>query len=377
MSWRVTAERRGTVAVAMSGGVDSSLTALLLAEQGYEVVGLTMLLHDEEERGDASAVLSHRCCGTADSAVRAREAALKAGGRHFTIDARAEFEKHVLDDFEREYSLGRTPNPCIRCNTYLKWGFLFEQARERGIEFFATGHHARIARGEKNGFLLKTATDPDKDQSYALWGIPRRLLGQTLLPIGEMPKSQVRALAARHGLAAAYVPDSQEICFIPSDNYRDYLEKRLSEIGSLSLERAMMPGDVVDAGGNVLGRHRGVAHFTVGQRHGLGVAAGYPLFVTRLDPSTGTVVVDEERGLWRSEFSAGGANWVSIDPPDEPFRARVRIRYSSTAAPALVSPGGRDYFTVTFDEPQRAITPGQSAVIYRNEIVLGGGIILE
>ena len=370
-------EARGTVAVAMSGGVDSSLTALLLAERGHEVIGLTMLLHDEDGMEDTDAVQLHRCCGGADDAARAREAALKAGGRHYVIDARAEFEKAVLRDFEREYCAGRTPNPCVRCNTYLKWGFLLEHARARGADYFATGHHARIARDEKGAFILKTAVDPHKDQGYALWGIPQQLLEHTLLPIGEIPKSRVRELAARYGLAAAYVPDSQDICFIPSDDYRDFLLKRLDEQGSKDLAQAMAPGDIVDVGGVVLGRHGGVARYTMGQRRGLGIAAGRPLYVTRLDPATRTVMVDEEDGLWGSELCVGETNWVSIDPPAEPFRAQVRIRYNSAAAPALVIPTDPGSFRVVFDEPQRAITPGQSVVVYHDEIVLGGGIILR
>ena len=370
-------DREGTVAVAMSGGVDSSLTAMLLADRGYDVIGFTMLLHDEGEREDLPAVLSNRCCGSADSAARARDAAIRAGGRHHVVDARRKFEEYVLEDFEQEYALGRTPNPCIRCNTYLKWGFLVEQADRRGIEYIATGHHARVHEDAERGFVLRRAADPGKDQSYALWGVPRKLLERTLLPIGEFRKSEVRALAARHGLAAADMPDSQEICFIPSDDYRDYLKGRLGEHGSHDLKVAMTPGDIVDADGSVLGRHEGVACFTIGQRHGMGIASGHPLFVTRLDPGTGTVVVGKEKDLLRNKFAAGGANWVSIDPPRESFRAGVRIRYSSEAAPALVEPGERGTFTVTFDEPQRAITPGQSAVVYRDEIVLGGGIIIE
>ncbi len=361
----------------MSGGVDSSLTALLLADQGYKVVGFTMILHREGEWDDTASVFAQRCCGSTDSIGRAREAAYRAGGEHYAVDARSEFERYVLMDFEQEYSLGRTPNPCIRCNTFMKWGFLVEQARRRDIEYIATGHHARITV-EKNGeFTLRSAVDSGKDQSYALWGVPRNLLKHTLLPIGEMQKNEVRAIARRYGLAAADMPDSQEICFITSGSYREYLEQRQADSDSPKLALALTPGDIMDRDGKVVGRHDGIARFTIGQRHGLGIAAGHPLFVTSLDPATSTVTVGEEDDLWSRELSAGQANWVSIDPPTGPFRGEVRIRYNSRAAPALVSPKNRTGFEVEFDELQRAITPGQSAVVYRDEIVLGGGVILE
>jgi tRNA-specific 2-thiouridylase len=361
----------------MSGGVDSSLTALLLADEGYRVVGFTMILHREGEWDDSVSLLAQRCCGSSDSISRARDAASRAGGEHCSIDARAEFERYVLNDFEREYSLGHTPNPCIRCNTFMKWGFLVEQARQRDIEYIATGHHARITEEGKGDFTLRRAVDSGKDQSYALWGIPRDLLKSTLLPIGEMQKREVRALARRHRLASADMPDSQEICFIPSDNYREYLERRQAESGSVQLTQALTPGDIVNMEGKVVGQHKGVARFTIGQRHGLGISAGRPLFVIHLDPANSTVTVGEEENLWRDGLSAAGTNWVSIDPPAEPFRAEIRIRYNSRPAPALVIPQNQDGFRVEFDEPQKAITPGQSAVIYRDEIVLGGGVILE
>lgn len=361
----------------MSGGVDSSLTALLLADQGYQVVGFTMILHREGEWDDTASVYAQKCCGSTDSIGRAREAAYLAGGEHYAVEARSEFEKYVLMNFEQEYSLGRTPNPCIRCNTFMKWGFLVEQAHNRDIDYIATGHHARITV-EKNGeFTLRTAVDSGKDQSYALWGVLRDQLKHTLLPIGEKQKNEVRALARRHGLAAADIPDSQEICFITSGNYREYLEQRQADSDSPQLVLALTPGDIVDREGKVVGGHGGVARFTIGQRHGLGISAGYPLFVTRIDPVTSTITIGEEDDLLGKRLSAGQANWVSIEPPEEPFRGEVRIRYNGRAAPALVSPKNQTGFEVEFDEPQRAITPGQSAVIYRDEIVLGGGVILE
>lgn len=369
----------GTVAVAMSGGVDSSLTALLLAEMGYKVIGFTLRLHDEGDGVNASEGQRDRRCCAVDGAVRARQAALQAGGRHYVIDARRAFEKAVLEDFQREYARGRTPNPCVRCNTHLKWGFLIEHARRLGAEWFATGHHARIDRSDPARPRLRCAVDPDKDQGYALWGIGRHHLKDTLLPVGEMRKTEVRQRAAAWGLASAGVPDSQEICFVPSDDYRDFLQKRLdaADGGDPELARALQPGSIVDGTGAVLGTHAGVARYTIGQRRGLGVAAGHPLFVEHLDPVRRLVVVGDGGGLLQQRLTAEGANWVSTDPPQEPFRAGVRIRYNGETAPALVTPEGPFAFRVAFDEPQRAVTAGQSAVVYDGDVVLGGGVIQE
>ncbi len=366
---------RGKVAVAMSGGVDSSLAALLLAEEGWEVIGFTLHLHDEGDRQSGDEVESRRCCGSSDMIARARQATLKAGGRHHVIDARREFEALVIRDFEREYAAGRTPNPCVRCNTWLKWGFLLEQSREFGADHFATGHHARILVDAGGDPALARAVDPLKDQSYALWGIPRARLSKTLLPIGEMTKGEVRDLAARHGLKAADVPDSQEICFVIGDDYREFLQQRLAGGQDAELARAFEPGDIVDADGEVLGRHAGIARYTVGQRHGLGIAAGRPLYVERLDREERRVVLGDGSGLLSGELQAKQANWVSVDAPRDSFPAGVMIRYGSEAAPALVYPEGEEGFRVVFEKPQRAVVPGQSAVLYGDEIVLGGGVI--
>lgn len=367
------------MAVAMSGGVDSSLTALLLAEQGYEVLGFTLLLHDERDGISAGGVGRERRCCAATGAARARQAALRAGGRHRLLDAREAFRSSVVEDFKRQYALGRTPNPCVRCNTYVKWGLLIQHARRLGADWFATGHHARVVR-EGGRVRLERAADPQKDQAYALWGIAPQYLERTLLPVGEMDKERVRELARRHGLAAAGVPDSQEICFIPSDDYGRFLREQVEReraAGSpdRELERALRPGEIVDEQGQVVGRHDGTALYTVGQRRGLGVAAGRRVYVHGTDPRSGTVRIGPEEGLMASELTASGANWVSIDTPEVPFRARVQVRYNGTPAPARIEPGGEDTFRVLFDEPQRALTPGQSAVLFDGEVVLGGGVI--
>jgi tRNA-specific 2-thiouridylase len=361
----------------MSGGVDSSLAALLLAEKGYEVIGFTLRLHDEGDGVNATPGQQPRRCCAVDGAERARQAALKAGGRHYVIDARREFERAVIDNFEREYARGRTPNPCIRCNTHLKWDFLINHARTLGATWFATGHHARVATGSDDLPVLKTAVDAGKDQGYALYGIPRRHLMWTLLPIGELPKSTVRELALAHGLAAAGMPDSQEICFVPDDDYRGFLQRRLigRQDEKSDLARALTPGQIVDASGAVLGRHNGIASYTVGQRRGLRISAGYPLYVEGLDPETRTVTVGDGSGLQHGELYAEEANWVSIEKPVDPFDAEAAIRYNGPRVAAMVFPEGTDAFRVTFNDPPRAITPGQSVVLFDGEIVLGGGVI--
>jgi len=312
-----------------------------------------------------------------EGAERAREAARRAGGEHRLLDVRGVFEKAVLADFEREYARGRTPNPCVRCNTHLKWGFLIAHARQWGAEWFATGHHARIDRGGAEGVCLRRGLDQEKDQTYALWGIPYAHLARTLLPIGELTKTEVRRRAEQYGLAAAAVPDSQEICFVPGDDYRAFLERRLRDdpSGRDDLARALTPGPIVDTEGRQLGLHGGTAHFTIGQRRGLAVAAGRRLYVEEIEAETRTVRVGGEEGLLRDRLRAEEANWLLPEPPSVPFEAQVCIRYNSRAVPARIEPLDRTRFAVSLREPQRAVTPGQSVVVYQQERVLGGGVI--
>jgi tRNA-specific 2-thiouridylase len=352
----------------MSGGVDSGVAAHLLAGAGYEVVGITLHLRDEADgRGSGAEVES------------ARQAVETVGGTHHLIDARQEFGDLVIREFAAEYAAGRTPNPCVRCNERLKWAILTRQARLHEADCVATGHYARVSTGGDRP-VLRTGIDPARDQSYVLWRIGSRALASTLLPLGELTKAEVRSEARRLGLAAAGRDESQDICFIPRGDYGSFLEGLVDEtedpeLGA-ALSRALEPGPIVDGSGEVLGTHRGVARYTIGQRHGLRVAAGHPLYVTAIDPSDRTIVVGPEADLERNELRAASACWLSIEPPSEPFPALVRVRYRGPLIPARVTPSSGEAFTLSFDSPQRAAAPGQSAVLYDGEIVLGGGIII-
>ncbi len=362
-------EDPGRVVVAMSGGVDSSLAALLLAEAGWEVTGVTLQLRDgADERGSGDGVAS------------ARQAVEAAGGTHRLVDARSEFTDLVIRDFAAEYASGRTPNPCVRCNERLKWVILQREARAIGADRIATGHYARIGRGAQ-GPVLQTARDRARDQSYVLWRLGRPALVSTLFPLGGMTKKEVVDTARRFGLAAAGHKESQDICFVDCEGYDAFLDRIGPELEdsrlASDLRRALEPGEIVDHRGEVLGTHRGIARYTIGQRHGLGLAAGRPLYVTAIDRATGRLVVGEAAALERTDLRAGEANWISIPPPSEPFEAEVRIRYRGPRIRALILPGNGADFTARFATRQRAVTPGQSAVLYDGEIVLGGGIITD
>jgi len=357
----------GRVVVAMSGGVDSGLAALLLAEAGYEVIGITLQLY---ETADGR--------GSGAEAASAREAVEAAGGTHHLIDARQRFRELVISGFASEYAAGRTPNPCVRCNEQIKWAILEQAARTHRAAYMATGHYARTGTGA-DGPVLMTARDTGKDQSYVLWRIGRPALAATLFPLGEMTKEEVRARSRRHGLTAAGRDESQDICFIPAGDYGTFLDGLAAEIDdadtAAALRSALTPGEIVDLEGGILGTHRGIARYTIGQRHGLGIAAGHPLYVIALDPAARRVVVGEESVLKQRSLLASGAVWTSIEPPAEPFRAEARVRYRGARTPAFITPGAGDSFTVRFEREQRAAAPGQSVVLYDGEIVLGGGII--
>jgi tRNA-specific 2-thiouridylase len=364
---------RGKVVVAMSGGVDSSVAACLLHEQGYDVIGLFMCMgrHDEggpagESVADEDAIRSGRhlgCCTPID-AGDARGVALKLGVPFFSLDFKRRFDE-IVEYFAAEYARGRTPNPCILCNQNLKFGRLAEYGQSVGADFVATGHYARIDR-QGDRYRLRRAADTTKDQSYVLFGIGRDMLPRTLFPIGELTKDEVRAHARRLGLQVSEKSESQDICFAPDRDYARIVRRLHPE--------AFCEGPIVDAQGNQIGRHQGIAHFTIGQRRGLNVAMGKPIYVTRIDAARNTIVTGTPADLASDRLEASNVQWLA-DVPTSPFRAHVQIRYTHKAAPALVEPIGSDRARVRFDEAQTAITPGQAAVFYADDVVVGGGWI--
>lgn len=355
--------RRDRVLVAMSGGVDSAVSAALLVEAGYEVIGVTMRLgsHDVVEPD----VEKPSCCGV-EGILDARRVASQLGIPFYPVNYEKAFAESVVDYFVSEYLRGRTPNPCMLCNQELKFGRLLELADELGATYVATGHYARILR-ENERYMLLRGSDPHKDQSYVLFAMTQSQLARTLFPVGEMTKADVRAYARQHGLPNADKAESQEICFIPDDNYRRFLKERLGD--------AIEPGPIVTREGTLLGYHDGIPFYTIGQRRGLGIALGHPLYVTEIHVQDRVIVVGSHEELYATTFHVERVNWVSIPLPGASFRATVKIRSKDSGAPATITPLGDDRVEVVFDVPRRAITPGQAAVFYDGEKVLGGGWI--
>ena len=351
--------KKTSVLVAMSGGVDSSVAAGLLQRQGYEVTGVFMCL------GQASRENSHHpgCCSPQD-ARDAKEVAARLGIRFHVLDFQDELE-NIIEYFIDEYRRGRTPNPCIECNSCLKFGKLIDYASVGGIDYVATGHYARIRPTEQNNYLCR-GVDTDKDQSYALFGMARNNLKRVFLPVGEYSKKQVRELAAEMDLPVHAKQESQEICFVPDDDYARLVLQRAPELAQT--------GPILDSKGKILGQHEGVFRYTIGQRRGLGVALSEPAYVIHLDAVNNTVVLGSREELQGRKLIANKLNWL-VDPvPVDPFAATVQIRYNHRGAPAVVYPRGSEVL-VEFDQPVSAITPGQAAVFYDDDIVLGGGWI--
>lgn len=346
----------------MSGGVDSSVAAYLMREAGFDCVGVQMKLFENEDAG----LSRESACCSLESAEDARRVAFGLDMPFYVWNFSDEFRCEVIDRFAAAYAAGRTPNPCIDCNRYLKFGALLRRARALGFDALATGHYARVEKSDGQ-YLLKKAADETKDQSYVLYMLSQAELSLLRLPLGELRKSETRQIAARQGFAVARKPDSQDLCFAPDGDYAAAAERALG--------RTFVPGDFVDTEGRVLGRHAGIGRYTLGQRRGLGISNEAPLYVCGIEPAENRVVLGGPEALLSRTLEANDFNWIAGRAPDGPLRARAKVRYRQPEQPATVTPTGPDSVRVVFDEAQRAITPGQIVVLYDGDIVLGGGTI--
>lgn len=345
----------------MSGGVDSSVAAALLVEQGYDVTGIMLRLWSEPGKAE-----SNRCC-TPDAMAGARKVASSLGIPFYALNAQDIFRSTVVQAFMDGYREGITPNPCMVCNSRIRWGFMYETAREMGADFMATGHYARVQQESDGSAMLLRARDPNKDQSYVMSVLPQEKLRRTLFPVGEMIKPEVREHARRFNLPVAERRDSQDLCFLAGQDYRGFLRRYVPEV--------TQPGDIVRSDGKPVARHEGLAFYTIGQRKGLGIAAPQPLYVVEKDLENNQLVVGEETELGTSKLTAFEMNWISGKAPVEPFQAEVKIRYRAAFTPAAIFPSGQNQLTVEFPNFMRDITAGQRIVIYNGDVVLGGGTI--
>lgn len=351
------------VVVAMSGGVDSSVAAALLKQQGYDAIGMMMRLWSEPGKED-----SNRCC-TPDSMAMARRVAAKLDIPFYVVDAKEVFRETVVQYFLDGYAAGGTPNPCLLCNRQIRWTFLLDHALALGAEYMATGHYVRRRITDDGIHQLLRAVDPSKDQSYVLHVLTQDKLARALFPVGEYPKPEIRQIAESLDLPSYKRPDSQDLCFLAGEDYRNFIQRNAAEM--------LVPGEIVTGEGRALGQHNGLANYTIGQRKGLGVNSPVPLYVLGKEASTNTLIVGEADELGTDELIANDVNWMSGEAPQKPFQAEVKIRYTAREARATVTPleGGMQA-KVRFDAPQRDVTPGQAAVFYDGDVLVGGGIIV-
>jgi tRNA-specific 2-thiouridylase len=361
----VMGEGKGKAVIAMSGGVDSSVAAALMLDQGYGCIGITLKLYANEDL----AVISRGCCSLAD-VNDARNVAFRLNMPHYVLNFTEEFREQVIRRFIETYEKGATPNPCIDCNRYIKFDHLLLRAKQLDFDYLVTGHYARIERDSTSGrFLLKKARDAKKDQSYVLYCLTQDQLRQTLFPLGDLTKPQVREIALEKNFVNAEKQDSQDICFVPDRDYGAFIEQYTG--------KTWPEGAIIDAKGNTLGKHRGIIRYTIGQRRGLGVAANEPLYVAAKSVPDNTVTLGPESSLYSKSLTVSGLNLIACTRLDKPLRVRVKTRYLQAEQRATVEQTGEDTARIDFDEPQRALTPGQAAVFYDGDYVAGGGTITE